>query len=434
MHPDYNATNPIAAGRPPAIHPEHRASSMHPSTAIGVHCFYLSAAYLMAAAIIAGDTSIARAAEPQAADAPHATSAKRALVYIGTYTGGKSRGIYLFNLDLATGKLAAAGVTPSENPSYVATDPAQRFLFAVGETDNFGGQKAGSVSAFSRDPSSGALSPLNHESSGGEAPCHLVVDHTGKNLLVANYTGGSVSVFPIGSDGRLQPASAFDQHHGSGTDPARQEKPHAHGVAISPDNRFALVADLGLDRVFVYRFDAERGTITPNDPPWLTTAPGAGPRHVAFHPNGKFVYAINELNSTIALMSYDAEHGRLESRQTISTLPADAKIPKTGNTGAELVIHPSGRFLYGSNRGHDSLAIFSIDQETGRLTLVGDQASGGKTPRGFAIDPTGDWLVAANQDSANIVVFRIDRETGRLTPTGITAEVDKPVCVKILIQ
>jgi 6-phosphogluconolactonase len=390
----------------------------------------LSTGFLLAAAIFAGGMSSARAAE----GAPAAPSAKRTLVYIGTYTGGKSQGIYRFHMNLDSGALEAAGVTPGDNPSYLATDPAQRFMFAVGEIGSFHGKKVGSVAAFSLERATGALEPLDQESSGGAAPCHLVVDHAGKNLLVANYAGGSVSVFPIGPDGRLRPASAFEQHHGSGPNAQRQEKAHAHGIALSPDNRFALVADLGLDRVFVYRFDAERGTITPNDPPWLSTAPGAGPRHVAFHPNGKFVYAINELNSTIALMAYDAEHGRLQLQQTVSTLPADAKLPPSGNTCAELEIHPSGRFLYGSNRGHDSLAIFAIDRQTGRLTPLGDQPSGGRTPRGFAVDPSGDWLVAANQDSANVVVFRIDRQSGRLMPTGITVDVDKPVCVKFVTQ
>ncbi|HEX3997534.1 MAG TPA: lactonase family protein [Pirellulales bacterium] len=402
---------------------------MNTSHAIGLHPFCFSAlTCLLAAAALASGAPAARAADDPSAD----HHAKRAFVYIGPYTNGTSRGIYLFRLDRASGKLEAAGVTPSDNPSYVATDPAQRLLFAVGEMDRFKGQKAGSVSAFSRDPATGALSPLNQQSSGGEAPCHLVVDHTGKNLIVANYTGGSVEVLPIEADGRLGRPSDFVQHRGADANPARQKKAHAHGVAMSPDNRFALVADLGLDRVFVYRFDAEHGKISPNDPPWLAAAAGAGPRHLAFHPNGKFVYAINELNSTIALMSYDAAHGRLESRQTISTLPADAKLPKTGTSCAELVVHPSGRFLYGSNRGHDSLAMFSIDQQTGRLTPIGYQSSGGHTPRGFDIDPSGDWLIAANQDSANVVVFRIDRQTGRLIPTGITVEVDKPVCVKIL--
>jgi len=402
---------------------------MNTSSTIGAPCFCFTAAgFLLAAAILSGPAT-ARAAD----DAPQASAAKTALVYIGPYTNGKSRGIYLFHMDLATGKLEAAGMTPASDPSYVTTDPNQRFLFAVGEGGNFQGKKAGSVSAFTLQSPSGALEALNQESSGGEAPCHLVVDHTGKNLLVANYTGGSVSVFPIDSDGRLGPASAFVQHKGTGADPQRQEHAHAHGVVLSPDNRFALVADLGLDRVYVYRFDAEHGTITPNDPPWLSTAPGAGPRHIAFHPNGKFLYAINELNSTVALMDYDAEHGRLTGKQALSTLPADAKLPKGGNSCAELEIHPSGKFLYGSNRGHNSIAIFSIDQETGRLTPIGHQSSGGKVPRGFAIDPTGNWLVAANQDSANVVVFKIDRQTGLLTPTGTTVEVDRPVCVRIYI-
>jgi len=391
------------------------------------HSFFI-AAILAVAAVFASVAAAARAA----ADAATPSNAKKAFVYIGTYTGGKSRGIPLFRMDLASGKLEAAGETPSENPSYLATDPAGRFLFAVGEGGNFHGKHAGSVSAFSRDPATGALSQLNSETSGGEGPCHLVVDHTGKNLVVANYTGGSVEVLPIEADGRLGSPSDFAQHRGHGPNPARQEHAHAHGVAMSPDNRFALVADLGLDRVFVYKFDPEHGKISPNDPPAIALAPGAGPRHVAFHPNGKFVYAIDELDSTVTAMSYDAEHGRLKSLQSISTLPADAKLPPSGNTCAELAVHPSGRFLYGSNRGHDSIAVFSIDQETGRLTPIDHTPSGGHTPRGFAVDSSGDWLLAANQDSANVVVFRTDRQTGRLTPTGITVEVDKPVCVIIL--
>lgn len=402
-----------------------------PRTNGGRRFSLIFAACLATAALHCG--AMVRAADdPASAPSAGKAAAGKAIVYVGTYTGGKSQGIYLFRMDLSSGQLQAAGVTPSDNPSYLATDPAQRYLFAVGELDNFGGKKAGSVSAFSRDPKSGQLALLNEQSSGGAGPCHLVVDRSGKNLLVANYSGGSVAVLPIDADGRLQKASDFVQHKGTGPNPARQEQAHAHGIVMSPDNRFALVADLGLDRVFVYRFDPGRGTIRPNDPPWLAAAPGAGPRHLAFHPNGKFVYAINELNSTVAMMSYDAEHGRLEARQTVSTLPADAKLPQTGSTCAELEIHPSGRFLYGSNRGHDSLAIFSIDPDTGRLSPIGYQPTGGHTPRGFDIDPAGNWIIAANQDSASVVVFRIDGRTGLLSPTGVSVEVDKPVCVKIL--
>jgi 6-phosphogluconolactonase len=361
-----------------------------------------------------------------------AARSKEAFVYIGTYTGGSSRGIYEFQMDLASGELKPAGMTPSDNPSYLATDPARRFLFAVGEIGHFRGKQSGSVSAFIRNAENGALSPLNQQPSDGGAPCHLVVDPTGRNLFVANYVGGSVAVLPIAGDGRLRPASSFVQHVGSGPNRGRQEKAHAHGIALSPDNRFALVADLGTDRIYVYRFDAERGIITPNQPPWNSMAPGSGPRHIVFHPNGRFVYAVNELNSTITLMTYDAQHGRLESRQIVSTLPENATLPQTGNTCAELQIHPSGRFLYGSNRGNDSIAIFSIDPTTGRLTSVEFQPTGGHTPRGFAVDPAGKWLITGNQDSGNVVEFRIDSRTGRLMPSGIRVKVDMPVCVEII--
>jgi 6-phosphogluconolactonase len=248
-------------------------------------------------------------------------------------------------------------------------------------------------------------------------------------VLVANYGGGSVSVLPIQSDGRLGPATGFVQHEGSSVNPRRQERPHAHSMNLDAANRFAFAADLGLDKVLVYRFDANRGTIVPNDPPAATVAPGSGPRHFAFHPRGRNAYVINEMTSTVTAFRYDAGRGRLTELHTISTLPQGF----TGNNStAEVQVHPSGRFLYGSNRGHDSIAIFSIDSDTGRLTQVGHQPTGGRTPRNFGIDPTGVYLLAANQESSTVTVFRIDPRTGRLTPTGQTVNVPVPVCVKMM--
>ncbi len=260
--------------------------------------------------------------------------------------------------------------------------------------------------------------------SGGADPCYVSFDQTGKYLLVANYTGGNVSVFPIAPDGRIGRASAFVQHTGSGPNKERQEGPHAHYIATSADNRFVFVVDLGLDEVVVYRFDPAKGSLTPNDPPFAKLAPGAGPRHLAFHPNGKFAYVLNEVNSTVTAFAYDAKNGSFSTLQTLSTIPKDFT---AHNDTAEIVVHPSGKFLYASNRGHDSIAEFTIDPAKGTLTLAGDFSTQGKTPRNFALDPTGKVLLAANQESNNIVVFRIDQFTGALAATGQVAQVPAPV-------
>jgi 6-phosphogluconolactonase len=256
----------------------------------------------------------------------------------------------------------------------------------------------------------------------------LVVDPAGKNVLVANYGGGSVAVLPIEADGRLQPASSFVQHEGKSVNPRRQEAPHAHSINLDPAAKFAAVADLGLDKVLVYRFDPNEGRLVPNDPPHASVAAGAGPRHFAFHPNGRFAYVINEMHSTVTAFDYDAKQGTLVQSQTVNTLAA----PHQGNSTAEVQVHPSGKFLYGSNRGHNSLAIFAIDQQTGRLTPVGHESTGGRTPRNFGIAPGGGYILAANQGSDSVVVFRVDQNSGRLTPTGESLEVPTPVCVKFL--
>jgi 6-phosphogluconolactonase len=348
------------------------------------------------------------------------------LLYVGTYTNHGSKGIYAFRLDSATGKLTSLGLAAeTAEPSFLAVDSGGRFLYAANETANYNGQPTGAVSAFAIDPKTGKLSFLNEVSSRGEDPAHVALDRTDRYALVSNYTGGSAAVFPILKDGRLGEASWFVQHRGSSVNHERQKGPHAHAIALSPDNRFAVVADLGLDQLLVYGFDAAKGTLGAN-PQVVTASPGAGPRHLVFSSDGRFLYAINELQCTVATYSYDSATGALHQLQTISTLP---KGFRGSNTAAEIEIHPSGQFLFASNRGDDSIAVFAIDSITGTLTYVETRSTGGKTPRNFAIDPAGSWLIAANQDSDDIIVFRIDRKTGRLTPTGDLLQVPSPTCL-----
>jgi 6-phosphogluconolactonase len=354
------------------------------------------------------------------------------LVYIGTYTGPKSKGIYLSRLDLATGKLSAPELAAeTANPSFLAIHPNHRFLYAVAEVNDFAGQPSGGVAAFSIDAKTGKLTALNKQSSVGSGPCYLVVDKAGKNVLVANYGGGSIAALPISQDGRLGEKTAFVQHTGSSVNPGRQKEPHAHSINLDQANRFAFVADLGLDKVLVYKFDAGKGTLVPNDPPSTSVKPGAGPRHFAFHTSGRFAYVINEIQCTVTAFSYDAERGELKEIQTISSLPPEEAV-KSGYSTAEVQVHPSGKFLFGSNRGHHTIVVYGIDEKTGKLTHVENQSTQGKTPRNFGIDPTGAYLLAENQGSDNIVAFRIDAKTGRLSPTGQTIDVPSPVCVKFL--
>jgi 6-phosphogluconolactonase len=361
---------------------------------------------------------------------PDRAGSREYLAYIGTYTGKGSKGIYVFRFSASTGKLTPIGLAAESNgPSYLAIHPGHRFLYAANEASGSGGDKSGAVSAFSIDAGTGKLTLLNQVSSHGAGPCHVTVDKTGKNLFVANYDGGSIAVFPVNSDGSLREASAAIQHHGSSVDKERQEGPHAHCINTSPDNRFALVADLGLDEVLVYRFDPAHGSLTPNDPPFGKAPAGAGPRHFDFSPNGRFVYVINEIQCTVSTFSYDAARGALALKDTVSTLPSGYKVT-TDDSTAEIRVHPSGKFVYGSNRGHDSIAVFSVNSERGTLTPVERISTQGKTPRGFGIDPSGSYLIAANQDSDSLVVFLIDPKTGRLTPTGQKLEVGSPVDVE----
>jgi 6-phosphogluconolactonase len=361
--------------------------------------------------------------------AKKAAARSQYLTYVGTYTTKtNSKGIYVFRFDAAVGQAKAVGLAAeSADPSFLAVHPDGRHLYAVNELSEFGGQKSGAVSAFVIDRHTGLLTLLNQVATRGAGPCYISLDQTGKFVLVANYDGGSVASFPIREDGSLGPPASFIQHAGSSVNKERQEAPHAHWVGTSPDNRFALAADLGLDEVFIYRFDVTEGTLSPNDPPFVKVNPGAGPRHFAFHPNGKFGYVLNEMDATVTAFSFHSKNGSLSVLQTINTLPKDYSGPKEA---AELVVHPSGRFLYASNRaGSDTITAFSIDPARGTLKLAGKTSTQGKTPRNFAIDPTGKFLMAANQESNNIVVFKIDTATGGLTPTGQTVEVPSPVCI-----
>ncbi|MGB8065192.1 MAG: lactonase family protein [Candidatus Sulfotelmatobacter sp.] len=353
--------------------------------------------------------------------------------YVGTYTanGNSGKGIYAYRFDAATGQSTPLGLAAeTTNPSFVALSPNGQFLYAVNEVENYPGAHSGGVSAFSIDRPTGRLTFLNEVGSRGADPCYIIVDKSGKYVLVANYVGDSVAVFPVLEDGKLGEATDFvPRRTGHGANPQRQEAPHAHSIDLSPDNHFAFVDDLGLDELFVYKFDKANGTLTPSDSLIVKFDAGAGPRHLVFAPSGTFAYVIAELASTVTVFSFDERTGALLRRQTISTLP---KGFTGGSDAAEIRIAPSGKFLYASNRRHDSITVFAIDSQIGTLTKIDNTPTQGKIPRSFDIDPTGNFLLAANQKSDNIVVFRIDQETGRLAPTGQKLEVGSPVCVKFM--
>lgn len=347
--------------------------------------------------------------------------AAESLVYFGTYTGANSQGIYVSRFDSATGKLSAPELAAeTKNPSFLAVSPNGKNLYAVSEMN-----KTGAVSAFAFEGKTGKLKLLNQQPSGGGGPCHVAVDATGKCLLVANYGSGSIAALPIHTDGSIGEASTTLQHSGSGANPKRQVGPHAHFIVPSPDNRFTLDCDLGLDKIFINHLDVHAATLTANDPPCATVAPASGPRHLVFSQDGRFVYVINEMGCTITVFSYAATNAAMTKLQTIATLPKDFA---TNNTTAEIRLHPNGKFLYGSNRGHDSIVIFAVDQQSGKLTLVEHQSTLGHTPRHFAIDPAGRWLLAENQASDSVIVFALDPATGKLKPDGQSITVGSPVC------
>jgi len=359
-----------------------------------------------------------------------AAEPKQLHVYVGTYAKADDVGIPHLLLDVATGKLTVAtGGKGVANPSFVAIRPDKKFLYSVSEVADVNGKKGGAVAAFAIDPSTGDLKFLNQQSTGGPGTCHVSVDKTGKAVMATNYSGGNVASFAVKDNGELAEATSNIQHTGpSGVVKNRQSGNYAHSINVSPDNRLAFACDLGADKIFIYNLDPATAKLTPHDPASVAVAPGAGPRHFTFHPNGKFAYVINELASTITAFAYDAAKGTLTDVQTISTLAEPVK----GNSTAEVQVHPSGKFVYGSNRGHNSIAIFQCDPATGKLTASGHQGSGIKTPRNFGIDPTGKWLLVASQDGNDVQVFRINTANGDLEPTGEKVSIPKPVCVKFL--
>src|SRR5215470_17956738 len=351
-------------------------------------------------------------------------SKKDFFAFVGTYTAKtQSKGIYSFRYDAGSGKASGLRlVIETPDPSFIAIHPTGKYLYAVNESG-----KSSLVTAFALDAKTGSLTQLNQTSSLGEDPCYITFDQTGKYILVANYTSGTLVVFPILPDGKIGEKTTLNQDSGTlGPNKERQEGPHAHWIETSADNRYALAADLGLDQVLIFQFDAKKGTLGPHIPPSAALKAGSGPRHAAFSPNGKFLFVVSELNSTATSFSYGAKTGDLKQVNSVSTLPSDFS---GRNDVAEVAIHPSGKFLYVSNRGMDSIAIFSVDPKKGRLAPIGTMPTGGKEPRHFTFDPSGNFLFAENQLSDTIVTFHVDLNTGQLTPTGENVSVPSPVCL-----
>lgn len=348
--------------------------------------------------------------------------------FVGTYTNGThSEGIYRLFLDTTTGAMRIDGVAAkSTNPSFLALHPNGRALYAVNEVGDFGGKATGALSAFAVARQSGALTPLNQLESHGKDPCYVSFDRTGRTALVANYTSGSIATFTVRQDGRLGAARTIVQHEGHGANAERQSSPHAHCIVTDPGNKYVVTADLGIDGVLIYKFDERTGSIA-NVANGFATKAGAGPRHLAFHPTGRFLYVLNELDSTLGVYAYDGERGSLDELQATPASPGGTS---AANSPADVHVATSGRFLYSSNRGDDTIAVFGIDPANGQVTAVQQVSTDGKTPRNFALDPTGKFLLAANQRSDSIVSFRVDTETGRLTPTGSSVEVPSPVCIR----
>lgn len=361
----------------------------------------------------------------------------KVFAYVGVYTNiqpyprGRADGINVYSLDTASGAMSLVqSVEGPMNPTFLALDLAQRHLYAVVSVPEIDGHDGGALSAYQIDPATGRLTYLNRQSVMGPGPCFVTVDATSSFAIATNYPGGSVAMLPIESDGRLGVATDFIQHVGSSIHMPNQERSHAHSVNIDAANRFALVCDLGMDKVMIYRLDRAQGKLIPNQMPWVTSRPGAGPRHLSLHPNGRFAYVINELDATMSAYTYDAAKGELREIQSVPTVPADYH---GSNAGAEVRVAPSGKFVYGSNRGHDSIVIYAIDETSGLLTYVGHESSQGRNPRNFNFSPDGKLMLVANQNSDNIVAFHIDAQTGKLTPTGQVTASPSPVCIKIAV-
>ena len=354
----------------------------------------------------------------------------KALVCVGSYSTSDKDSVHLFQLNLEDGRLnKISAINGIVNPSFLKIHPNGKFLYAVNEVGNFKGKKTGGVTAFALDINNGNIKKLNQQSSGDSGPCHLTIDSKGNYILVAHYGGGSTTVLPINDNGNIGSVISKIKHKGASVHP-RQKAPHAHAIHVGPNNKFAFAPDLGLDKVLVFKFDENSGEISETKFGGASVAPGSGPRHFGFHPNGKYAYVINEISQTVTSFSYQPKVGKLQSIQTLSTVPHFVK----GNSTAEILVHPNGKFLYGSNRGHNSIAIFSINEKNGTLTAIGHESIRGEIPRNFGIDPTGNFLLAAGQRSNNINVFKINQDTGKLNFTGYSVEVSQPVCVRMILQ
>lgn len=352
-------------------------------------------------------------------------------VFFGTYTTGKSssKGIYRARFHSGTGELGKPELAAElGSPSFLAIAPSKQFLYAVGEAGGEGGK---GVSAFKLALPGGELKPLNAVSAVGEGPCHVNTDRTGQMVGIANYGSGSVASYKVAADGSLSEAVSFIQHEGSSVNPKRQAGPHAHSINFSPDNRFAYVCDLGMDQIQIYKVNQETGALTPNEPAFAKTPVGGGPRHLAFHPTAPFVFVNNEMSMAETVFAYDTKSGALTAIETVSTLPA-GEVVSAGLSTAETVVHPNGKFVYVSNRGHDTIAVFSFDVETGKLTLIQNASAEGEVPRNFNLDPSGKWMIVAHQKSNSVAVLKVDEATGKLSFTGAKQEVGAPVCVRFV--
>ncbi|GAA4432260.1 lactonase family protein [Pontibacter saemangeumensis] len=377
------------------------------------------------------ETDVPEEAATENEEATETAKEATSMVYIGTYADAGSESIFLYQLNHETGELTrVSGFRAGANPSFLTLDEPRKHLYAVNEIGNYEGQESGAVSAFSVDPQNGNLTLMNRKASMGGSPCYISLGEGGKTVLVANYSGGNVAAFPIKDNGQLESAADVEQHEGTGPNEDRQEAAHAHYIAPSPDNQYVYAVDLGVDKIYSYRLDSGTGALTPAEPAVAFVAsPGAGPRQMAFHPGGKYAYVINELNSTMTALAYDSGNGTFTEVQTLPTVPADIT---ENNYPAAVRVSPDGKFLYGSNRGHNSIVVYSLDDSTGNMTYVENVPCGGDWPRDMTIDLSGNLLLVANERSNSIVAFKRDKATGKLTATGHTSEVSKPVCLQVV--
>ncbi len=359
-------------------------------------------------------------------------NSSRYIAYVGTYSQNGSKGIYRLEFNSETGSLKLLeGTNAIENSSFLAIHPNRKYLYAVSEVAKYKGKDTGSVVAYRIEGDQGELVELNQLATGGAVPCHLSIDSTGHCLVIANYTGGSIASFRLKENGELDsPMASLMQHHGQSINKQRQESAHAHSANISADDRLVYAADLGIDQIIIYQLDPQTAKLSENEPSIIKIKPGSGPRHFTFHPQKDFAYVLNELSCDIIAFKRNPDNGDLKTLQTIPTVPE----VKPGYSTAEIRIHPNGKFLYASNRGHNSLATYRIDKSTGLLTALGNEPTGGEMPRNFTFDPTGKFILAANRVSNNIIVFRIDQETGLLTRTENEVKIPMPVCIRFLLK